>query len=207
MPSVLKAFRVLCSCTDVSGDFSCVILFHRLFIMDCKIYYNLMRWNMLGKPFVICLYVGKPQVLSKLLVTVWRMWVSRSFAPYLAKVCLCFALVALVILATTHWLCVRSCLTFSAFVLKVIAVGPISSTYAHSLPRLFRVPELLSLLVFWAWMNSTTMLWKCWCSSYARPQLTEDMLLISDLLLTGRQTPSKGLNRSKHDAFILTVTD
>lgn len=40
-------------------DFSCVFLFHRLFIAYCKIYYNLMRWTMLDKPPVSRLYAGK----------------------------------------------------------------------------------------------------------------------------------------------------
>lgn len=80
MPSMLKAFRVqcpakmrhlnstgtcLCPCSAlkflVLVD-SCVMFFHRLFIVYCKIYSSLKRWNVLGKPSVSRLYAGKPHL-------------------------------------------------------------------------------------------------------------------------------------------------
>lgn len=51
---------------------------------------------------------------------------------------------ALVILATTYWLHARSCLPYATFVRTIIVFGPFSSPCAHFLPRLFRLPELLS---------------------------------------------------------------
>lgn len=232
MPNVLKAFKVqcpakmqdivsnavshlistgtcLCPCSALKFlvllELSCVMLFRGLFIVYCKIYYNLMRWTcwanhlsvvsmreILG-PSLSC----RPAVVHSVTDEVSKepcSWFSEGLPP--------------IWWFLQHWLHSRSYLTYSAFVATIIVLSPFSSLYAHFLLRLFRVPELLSWVASLC-MSSTTSLWKEGCRMLLLRRaelLTEYILLVSDSSLTGLQTPSKSLSRSRHNTFIL-LTD
>lgn len=219
MLRLISTDACLCPCRALTllvlVDSSWVLFIHGVFIACCRIYCSLMRWTMLDKPprqSIVCGKTSGPLcAASQHWCRVWRMWFPRSFAPDLAKVCLCFALMALVILATTYWLHARSCLSYATFVRTIIVFGPFSSPVFPLPAESFQatrppVPGSFSL----AWLNSTTRLQKNCCRMWLMCRadfLTGDILLVSDLLVRGLQTPPEGQSGSRRDTFILLVTD